>query len=868
MRHVSIIFPVPVIVLGWLAGCGGSEGTADEVSTTDASVDAQGQAGQAGQAGEAGVEDSEAGKVDTGSGGAEPDGSSCVDECESEGMRGCHEGGLRTCGQYDADSCLEWSDVEVCPDGLVCDPSTVTCREACLDHCDPFSIVLVPDPQNYSSKQDNNASNTYRKQTQWMVDHWKSDNIQMVVHLGDNTNHNEESEWKVGDAAFATLDKAGMPYSMTTGNHDYLVKGAFQRGGSLFDKYFGKSRFEGKPWYGGSYGSSNINNYTTFQVGTMKFLVLSLEFAPRKDVLCWAHQVIANHPDYHVIIATHCYLTHGGGYSGCPDPKYTTTGAAGGTTFKELASRHSNVFLVVSGHINDSEYRVRKGNLGNDVHQMVVDYQMEGPCAESKAADCKNHCRAGGHTGNGWLRKLVFDPRNNTIQAETFSVEEGNKKVFPGGKPTLFCSELFKPSDPNATGDNWYASDPNHSDHRFQFAFDMTSPVSYAYDDAGQRAFMDRTVNSVGTGDQLVPRVALAPTGSHVIVWQDDSSSADGAGNHDIMARGFEPGGCAGFADIVVNQSTAGHQHSPAIAMDSQGNFVVAWVDDPSHNGNSRIRARGFSADGKERFAEFVVSATGTAQQRHPAIAMAPDGNFVIVWEQGPVATAQIAMKGFSANGSERFASQSVHSDVLGQRIHPSVAMDGASNFVVVWQDDSDANGSYQIHARGFHAAGTERFARMTINSVAAGQQRDSVIGMANSGAFVVAWADDQNKTGNHQILARGFSAQGQQTIADFQVHEKTGKYSNPRIAMEPNGAFVIAWQADGGATAGQAQARSFLANGSEWRPQWKLHRVESGDQLTPDIAINATGSLVATWADDMDGNGAMQILSAGFDSP
>jgi len=58
------------------------------------------------------------------------------------------------------------------------------------------------------------------------------------------------------------------------------------------------------------------------------------------------------------------------------------------------------------------------------------------------------------------------------------------------------------------------------------------------------------------------------------------------------------------------------------------------------------------------------------------------------------------------------------------------------------------------------------------------------------------------------------------------------------------------------------------LANGSEWRPQWKLHRVESGDQLTPDIAINATGSLVATWADDMDGNGAMQILSAGFDSP
>jgi hypothetical protein len=85
---------------------------------------------------------------------------------------------------------------------------------------------------------------------------------------------------------------------------------------------------------------------------------------------------------------------------------------------------------------------------------------------------------------------------------------------------------------------------------------------------------------------------------------------------------------------------------------------------------------------------------------------------------------------------------------------------------------------------------------------------------------------------------------------------------------MEPNGAFAIVWQVESGAFANQAEARSFKADGSEWRKQWRIHRLESGDQNTPDIALNASGTLVTTWADDMDGNKSMQILSSGVDSP
>ena len=42
-----------------------------------------------------------------------------------------------------------------------------------------------------------------------------------------------------------------------------------------------------------------------------------------------------------------------------------------------------------------------------------------------------------------------------------------------------------------------------------------------------------------------------------------------------------------------------------------------------------------------------------------------------------------------------------------------------------------DGNGAYQIHARGFDAGGSERFARITVNSVSTGQQENPAVAVA-----------------------------------------------------------------------------------------------------------------------------------------
>jgi hypothetical protein len=786
----------------------------------------------------------------------------CVDECPA-GARECSGDGWRACGEHDGDSCLEWSAVVACPAG--CDPASATCNPSCGSYCAPFSIVLMPDTQYYTSKQADGAANTYRKQTTWIRDHRTAESIQTAIHLGDITDNNTASQWTIADHAHEILDAADVPYSVLPGNHDYRTASGWGRSDSLFDAHFPASRFAGRPWYGGPLGSSNTNNYTLFEVGPMKFLVVSLEYAPRKDEICLAEDVIAGHPDRRVIIATHCYLTTNGAYANCPADEYLTLGADGATLWNELVSRHSNIFLVASGHVGESAHVARAGNSGNAVHQLVVDYQFEAACTAASAAACTDHCRAGTYTGNGWLRQMVFDPAQNEVRSRTFSVEDGNAAFFPGGAPRLFCSEL------NTQGEGRYSSDPLAADHDFSFSYDLSSTLPYARNDLGRRAFLDRTVNSAGAGDQLAPRVAMSASGAFVVVWEDDSSSADGAGNHDIMARGFAPGGCGTFADLPVNTTTAGQQRSPAVAADDAGNFVVAWEDDADGNGSFQVHARGFLANGTQRFPTFTVNSTATGQQVNPAIGMAPDGRFVIAWEDAPAGDGQyqIWMRGFNADGSQRFADRSVHPDVAGKRIAAALDLDSSAQFVVTWQDDSDGNGSYQIHARGFNADGTERFATRTVNSVATGQQRRPAIGLSDAGLFVVAWEDDQDGDGSSQIRARGFNADGSPRLADFDVPGPvSGNRVRPALAMCGDGAFIVTWQDDSdGNGSYQIHARAFHADGSEWKARWTVNRQDSGQQSFPHVGV-AARTTVVVWQDDMDGNGSYQILARGVDLP
>ncbi len=257
-----------------------------------------------------------------------------------------------------------------------------------------FTVVLMPDTQYYSEK----FPHLYTAQCQWIRDNAEKQNIQFVVHLGDIVqNYNQsEDEWKVARDAHRLLDGV-VPYSVAPGNHDQDLD---DRDSSLFNKYFPVSDFEKYDWYGGNLGDDNDNNYCLFESGGLKFLILNLEYGPDDRILEWANQIVKQHPDRRVIVATHHYMAPNGRHP------------HGQRVWDQLVYDNSNIFMVVCGHVGALSLQTSLNKEGKMVYEILTDFQ-----------------RMGDQGGGGWLRRLQFYPKTNRIAIYDYCVVDGNTKL-------------------------------------------------------------------------------------------------------------------------------------------------------------------------------------------------------------------------------------------------------------------------------------------------------------------------------------------------------------------------------------------------------------------------------------------------------
>ena len=103
-----------------------------------------------------------------------------------------------------------------------------------------FTIVLVPDTQNYTDSSFGGKPQYFFDQTEWIKKNKKKRNIVMVAHAGDIVqNPKEVSEWDVADKAFKTIDQE-VPYILCLGNHDITDDQGSNAEArySLINKYF------------------------------------------------------------------------------------------------------------------------------------------------------------------------------------------------------------------------------------------------------------------------------------------------------------------------------------------------------------------------------------------------------------------------------------------------------------------------------------------------------------------------------------------------------------------------------------------------------------------------------------------------------
>ncbi|MDX6804955.1 cadherin-like domain-containing protein [Terrihabitans rhizophilus] len=321
-----------------------------------------------------------------------------------------------------------------------------------------YTIAVLPDTQDYT-----NAAKVgiFKNMTNWLVDNKESQNIQFVVHVGDiTTNNSDTAHWPFAEEALRILD-GKIPYSLLPGNHDQNQGNAHNHSTDPLDIRFSPEKQAAtSPTFGGVYDQEptrSANTYHTFTApdGT-KWLVLSLEFGPRDDVLRWAGEVLEDHLDHQVILANHSYMNWAGRHDATGAPLYdegagydyrmgeSAEGANDGETmYRELVQKYSNIAFTFSGHIfgDAAETLVSYDQFGNPVHQMMVNYQ-NGVAGEITSGGGMG---SGSNGGNGAIRLVTVDPDNKAVYTSTYFTELDDYLDTPRGDGELDRDGLTGP---------------------------------------------------------------------------------------------------------------------------------------------------------------------------------------------------------------------------------------------------------------------------------------------------------------------------------------------------------------------------------------------------------------------------------------
>src|SRR5688572_5729817 len=188
-------------------------------------------------------------------------------------------------------------------------------------------------------------------------------------------------------------------------------------------------------------------------------------------------------------------------------------------------------------------------------------------------------------------------------------------------------------------------------------------------------------VNTYTSSFQLEPVVAMDADGDFVTAWQSSFQDGDNGG---IYAQRYDAAGDPLGPEFRVNTVTAFDQTRPAIAMDANGSFVVAW-DNSSLQGDSEVHAQRFNSAGVPQGGEFRVNTYTTDNQGAAAVAMDADGDFVIAWhslDQGEDGFAVYAQR-FNAAGVPQGVEFRANTFNLFDQAFQTAAMDADGDFVI-----------------------------------------------------------------------------------------------------------------------------------------------------------------------------------------
>jgi hypothetical protein len=249
--------------------------------------------------------------------------------------------------------------------------------------------------------------------------------------------------------------------------------------------------------------------------------------------------------------------------------------------------------------------------------------------------------------------------------------------------------------------------------------------------------------------------------------------------------------------EFRVNSYTTHPQGGSRVGVDSQGNFVVVWESGygaygPGLDGSQKgISAQRFDSAGRPLGSEFLVNSYTTADQSGPAVALAPDGRFVVSWSgccsEGNFRTFAQRFDGLGNRLGTQFPVESAN---LGGGAAVATGADG--RFFVAWDSFIESQNASDVFGRVFDGQGAPVTADFLVNSYTTSGQNSPQVFAAQDRSFLVAWSEAPQRV--LQFSAQRFTPAGAKSGGPFILRRNpTGQndFGPGVFTLDADGNFV-----------------------------------------------------------------------------
>ena len=365
----------------------------------------------------------------------------------------------------------------------------------------------------------------------------------------------------------------------------------------------------------------------------------------------------------------------------------------------------------------------------------------------------------------------------------------------------------------------------------------------------------DAQINTTASVDQTQPSVAMDANGDYVVAWNEQLSPAS-AYNYEVEARVYNSAGQAQTNPIVV--STTKGNTRPSVAMDANGDFVVAWEVLNTSTYLYGIQAQRYNLAGTAQGSTISIG-SGSSQStaaEFPKVAMDSTGDFAIAYQGYDESSLGVFAQRYNASGVAQGSTIAVNSNTTGSQNAPSIAMDSSGNFVIAFDDDGQAT-AIGVYAQRYNASGVAQGGNVAISTIAStpgvSPPANPSVAIEPTGQYVIAWQYTQTASGtgngDQTIAARAFAANGTASTGIIAVSTPQNEaQDDAAVAIDDEGDFVVTWAAGSTIMAQRfnASGTAIGANGggSQFQPS-----TQTGDtQNTPNVASDPYGDTVIVW--------------------